>query len=67
MKVANGETLCSEGKCTDTNFRVQGMNFSTDFFIFSLGVCDCGVGSPMVKIIGNHSLGFCADDNEVSL
>lgn len=40
VKVASGEKISSEGRCTDVNFKVQGNIFVTKFCILSLVGCD---------------------------
>ncbi|XP_062173762.1 uncharacterized protein LOC133879249 [Alnus glutinosa] len=37
IKVANGDTIQSEGQCSDVSLKVQGVILTTEFYILSLG------------------------------
>lgn len=44
IKVANGDVLTSQGKCTSVAMQIQGTSFTTYFFTLSLGGCDVVLG-----------------------
>lgn len=37
VRVANGDTLSSEGKCMEVPISMQGNTYYTDFYILTLG------------------------------
>ncbi|NAW49764.1 retroviral-like aspartic protease, partial [Salmonella sp. gx-f5] len=39
VQVANGELVTSEGACTATTLRLQGNQFTTSFYLLTLGGC----------------------------
>jgi len=44
VKVANGDTIQSEGQCSDVSLKVQGVVLTTEFYILMLGGCDMVLG-----------------------
>lgn len=44
VRVANGATLVSQGKCKSVSLKVQGTTLTTDFFLLPLGGCDAVLG-----------------------
>jgi len=52
VKVANGDTIQSEGQCSDVSLKVQGVILTTEFYILSLGGCDMVLGVQWLQTLG---------------
>jgi hypothetical protein len=63
VKVANGDTIQSEGQCSDVSLKVQGVILTTEFYILSLGGCD--IRSTLSSDVRPDHLGFFPVDHEV--
>jgi hypothetical protein len=44
VKVANGDTIQSQGRCKDVFLKVQGTILTKEFYILTLGGCDIVLG-----------------------
>lgn len=52
VKVANGDKLQSEGKCTPVTVKVQGKKLSTNFYVLTLGGCDMVLRVQWLRTLG---------------
>jgi len=52
VRVANGGTLSSSGKCPSMIIRVQGTSITSEFFLLSLGGCDVVLGVEWLQTLG---------------
>ncbi|KAJ0103623.1 hypothetical protein Patl1_06047 [Pistacia atlantica] len=52
VRVANGDTLFSIGKCEDIQFHMQGNTFRIDFYVLTLGECDIVLGVQWLRTLG---------------
>jgi hypothetical protein len=52
VKIANGELMSSEGKCSAVSMKVQGNTFCTKFYILTLGCCDLVLGIQWLRTLG---------------
>jgi hypothetical protein len=52
VKVANGEVITSEGKCSVVAMKIQGNIFSTEFYFLTLGGCDIVLGVQWLRTLG---------------
>jgi len=52
VRVANGDSLCSTGKCVDITFHIQGNTYHTDFYVLTLGGCDIVLGVQWLSTLG---------------
>uniref|UniRef100_A0A6N2JVX6 Chromo domain-containing protein n=1 Tax=Salix viminalis TaxID=40686 RepID=A0A6N2JVX6_SALVM len=52
VKVANGDILLSEGKCSNIPFIMQGHTYHTDFYIITLGGCDVVLSVQWLSTLG---------------
>ncbi|KAA8517141.1 hypothetical protein F0562_017434 [Nyssa sinensis] len=52
VRVANGDTMFSTGKCEDIQLHMQGNTYHTDFYILTLGGCDIVLGVQWLSTLG---------------
>lgn len=52
VKVANGDSLLSTGKCVDNQCHMQGKTHHTDFYVLTLGGCDIVLGVQWLSTWG---------------
>ncbi|KAA8534845.1 hypothetical protein F0562_029939 [Nyssa sinensis] len=52
VKVANGEAVRSEGLTKPETFQMQGIHFTAEFFVLTLGGCDVVLGVQWLKTLG---------------
>lgn len=51
ITVANGEKMCSEGKCVGVKLELQGHSFQVDLRVIDLGAYDVVLGMDWMKTI----------------
>jgi hypothetical protein len=52
VRVANGATILSEGRCKSVSLRVQGHSITIDFYLIPLGGCDVVLGVEWLRTLG---------------
>lgn len=52
VKVANEELLCSEGKCHESRFRMQGNDFFKEVHVLVLADCDMVLRVQWLRELG---------------
>jgi len=60
VRVANGDTLLSSGKCPSVNIRVQGAVITSEFYLLPLGECDVVLGVEWLRTLGPILWDFAA-------
>jgi hypothetical protein len=52
VRVANGATILSEGRCKSVSLRVQGHSITTNFYLSLLGGCDVVLRVEWLRTLG---------------
>jgi hypothetical protein len=52
VRVANGDSIQSEGQCSGVSLKVQGVILTTEFYILTLGGCDMVLGVQWLRTLG---------------
>jgi hypothetical protein len=67
VRVANGDTLSSSGRCPSVTIRVQGTSITSEFFLLSLEGCDVVLGVEWLRTLGPILWDFTAMSMHFSL